>query len=359
MGPIRRRTIERDVIRSDRSPLLPRRRRGERVTKTITYREAIAEAIREEMRRDDRVFIFGQAIAERGGSYGATVGLVREFGPGRVIDTPIAEASMAGMAIGAAIQGKRPIVEIMSVDFTTLAMDMMVNQAAKYPFITGGQGRVPIVLRTQGGSGAGLSIQHSQSLEALFYHIPGLKVVMPSTPFDAKGLLKTAIRDDSPVVFIEHKLLYPTSGEIPEEDYTVPFGLSALRREGNDCTIVSYSLMALKSVEAADALAHEGISCDVIDLRTLVPLDMGAVLQSVKKTGRLVIANEAVKRGSVASDIAARVAEEGFGSLRAPILRVSGKNIPIPYNRALERASVPDSAEIADAVRRLIAPNSP
>jgi pyruvate dehydrogenase E1 component beta subunit len=319
----------------------------------ITYREAINEAIREEMRRDDRVFILGQGIAERGGSYGVTAGLVKEFGPGRVIDTPIAEASVAGMAVGAAIQGKRPIVEIMSIDFTTLALDTMVNQAAKYPFITGGAGKVPLVLRTQGGAGLGLSIQHSQSLEAFFYHVPGLKVVMPSTPYDAKGLLKTAIRDDSPVVFIEHKLLYETAGEVPEEEYTVPFGRAVLRSEGDACTVVGYSRMALRCIEAADMLAGEGIRCDVIDLRTLVPLDMRAVLDSVRKTGRLVVVNEAAKRGSVASDIAARAAEEGFAYLRAPILRVSGKNTPIPYNSALERAVVPDVREIAEAVRRI------
>jgi pyruvate dehydrogenase E1 component beta subunit len=323
------------------------------VPRTITYREAINEAISEEMRRDERVFILGQGIAERGGSYGVTAGLVREFGRGRVIDTPIAEASMTGMAVGAAIQGKRPIVEIMSVDFATLAMDMLVNQAAKYPFITGGAGKVPMVLRTQGGAGLGLSIQHSQSLEALFYHIPGLKLVMPSTPYDAKGLLKTAIRDDSPVVFIEHKLLYETTGGAPEEEYTVPLGRAALRREGSDCTVVSYSLMALRCIEAADTLAGEGIACDVIDLRTLVPLDMRAVLESLKKTGRLVVVNEAAKRGSVASDIAARAAEEGFAYLREPILRVSGKNTPIPYNSALERAVTPDVREIAEAVRRI------
>jgi pyruvate dehydrogenase E1 component beta subunit len=255
------------------------------------------------MRRDNRVFIFGQGIAERGGSYGVTRSLLTEFGPDRVLDTPIAEASMAGMAVGAAIQGKRPVVEIMSVDFSTLALDMMVNQAAKYPFITGG--RVPMVLRTQGGAGKGYSIQHSQSLEAFFAHIPGLKVVMPATPYDAKGLLKTAIRDETPVVFIEHKLLYETTGEVPEEEYTIPFGKAALRAEGSDCTIVSWSRMALRSMEAAELLAAEGISCDVLDLRTLVPLDRAAILGSVRKTGRLVVAAEAVKRGSVASDIAA------------------------------------------------------
>jgi acetoin:2,6-dichlorophenolindophenol oxidoreductase subunit beta len=317
----------------------------------LKYREALNEAIREEMRRDDRVFILGQGIASRGGSYGVTRSLLEEFGAGRVIDTPIAEASVTGLAVGAAIQGRRPIVEVMSIDFSTLAMDMMVNQAAKYPFITGG--KVPMVLRTQGGADHGLSIQHSQSLEAFFYHVPGLKVVIPSTPYDAKGLLKTAIRDDSPVVFIEHKLLYDTEGEVPDEEYIIPFAEASLRREGSDCTVISYSLMALKSFEAAELLARDGISCDVLDLLTLVPLDRKAILSSVKKTGRLVIVNEAVKRGSVASDIAAFVAEEAFDYLKAPILRVSGKITPIPYNAALEQACVPTVQEIVKAVTKL------
>lgn len=318
----------------------------------MTYREALTDALREEMRRDGRVFIFGQGIAGRGGSYGVTRGLLAEFGPERVIDTPIAEASMVGMAVGAAIQGRRPVVEIMSVDFTPLAMDMIVNQAAKYPFITGGT--VPLVLRTQGGAGLGYSIQHSQSLEAFFYHVPGLRVAVPATPRDAKGLLLSAIRDDYPVIFIEHKLLYGTGGEVPEEDGPIPFGRAALRAEGADCTIVAYSLMAARSVEAAAALAEEGISCDVLDLRTLVPMDRAAILASVRKTGRLVVVSEAVKRGSVASDIAAFVTEEAFDALRAPVVRVAGEEAPMPYNAALERMMVPDAAGIADAVRRVV-----
>jgi acetoin:2,6-dichlorophenolindophenol oxidoreductase subunit beta len=322
------------------------------VNRKLSYREALNEAIREEMRRDERVFVLGQGIAARGGSYGVTRSLLEEFGPARVIDTPIAEASVTGMAVGAAIQGKRPIVEIMSIDFSTLALDMMVNQAAKYPFITGG--KVPLVFRTQGGVGHGLSIQHSQSLEAFFYHIPGLKVVMPSTPFDAKGLLKTAIREDSPVVFIEHKLLYETEGMVPDEEYTIPLGEAALRREGTDCTLASYSLMALKSQVAAEILGEEGISCDLLDLRTLAPMDRQAILDSVKKTGRLVVVNEAVKRGSVASDITALVAEEAFPYLKAPIMRISGRITPIPYNEALERACVPNVEEIVKAVKKVM-----
>jgi len=320
----------------------------------MTYREALNRAIREEMERDDRVFVMGLGVAKRGGSFGVTRGLLETFGPGRVIDTPISEASFTGMGIGAAVQGKRPIVEIMAVDFSTLALDMMLNQAAKYHFLTGGADRVPMVLRTQGGAGKCVAAQHSQSLEAFYYHIPGLKVVMPSTPYDAKGLLKTAIRDDDPVVFIEHKLLYDTEGEVPEGEYTIGFGSAATRRAGGDCTIVSYSLMALKSVEAADVLEKEGISCEVIDLRTLVPMDRAAILESIEKTGRLVVVSEAVKRGSVASDISAWAAENAFDRLKSPIVRVSGRVTPIPYNAALERAVVPGVEDIIKAVRTVV-----
>jgi pyruvate dehydrogenase E1 component beta subunit len=276
------------------------------------------------------------------------------FGPDRVIDTPISEASFTGMAVGAAIQGKRPVVEITFIDFSLLAFDMIINQAAKYRFISGDTAHVPLVLRTQGGAGRGLAAQHSQSLEALFYHIPGLKLVMPSTPYDAKGLLKTAIRDDDPVVFIEHKLLYGMRGNVPENEYTIPFGVAVKKREGCDCTIVSYSLMANKTLEAADILSEDGISCEVLDLRTLVPMDRTAILTSVKKTGRLVIVNEAVKRGSVASDISAWTAEHVFKELTAPIVRISGKITPIPYSEKLERASIPDVNDIIDGVKSLV-----
>ena len=320
----------------------------------ITYREALNEALREEMHRDERVFVMGLGVAQRGGSFGVTNSLLDTFGPERVIDTPISEASFTGMAVGAAVQGKRPVVEITFIDFSLLAFDMIINQAAKYHFISGDTVHVPMVLRTQGGAGRGLAAQHSQSLESLFYHIPGLKVVMPSTPYDAKGLLITAIRDDDPVVFIEHKLLYDTRGAVPENNYLIPFGVAVKRREGSDCTLVSYSLMANKSIEAADILAEEGISCDVLDLRTLVPMDKEALLSSVLKTGKLVIVNEAVKRGSVASDISAWVSENAFDKMNAPIIRVSGKVTPIPYNKKLERASIPDVNDIVNAVRSMV-----
>jgi len=306
------------------------------------------------MSRDDTVFIMGQGIAERGGSYKVTKGLKKKFGAGRVIDTPIAEASTTGMAVGAAMQGKRPIIELTYIDFTMLGMDMIVNQAAKYNFVTGGTQGLPMVIRTQGGAASGYGIHHTQSLEALFYHIPGLKIAMPATPYDAKGLLATAVRDDHPVLFIEHKLLYNTRGDVPNKEYAIPFGEAALRRAGSDCTVVGYSLMANKCAEAADILADKGIECDVIDLRTLVPMDRGMILESVKKTGRLVIVNEAVKRGSVASDISAWVSENAFEYLKAPVMRISGAVTPVPYSKNLAKEVVPDVQNIISGVKSLV-----
>jgi len=320
----------------------------------IKYREALRAALREEMERDPTVFCIGEGIGERGGSYKVTEGLFAQFGPGRVIDTPLSEAGFVGLGAGAAIAGSRPVVEMLFIDFLLLAMDQVVNQAAKYRFMSGGQGRVPLVIRTQGGAGNSLAGQHSQSLEALFYHVPGLKVVMPSTPADAKGLLKSAIRDDDPVVFIEHKLLYMTEGEVPEGEHLVPLGLADVKRAGTDVTLVAWSHMVTKSLKAAEQLAEEGVSVEVIDLRTLVPMDVGAVLDSVGRTGRLVIAQEAVKRGGVASDVAAMVVERAYDHLRAPIVRVAGKNTVIPFNLTLERASVPQVEDIIAGVRTVV-----
>jgi len=320
----------------------------------MKYREALNEALREEMLRDETVFILGGGIAKRGGSYKVTVGLLDEFGPRRVIDAPIAEASFSGAGVGAAITGMRPVVEILFVDFTSLIIDQIVNQAAKYRFMSGGKGRVPMVLRTQGGSGNGLAAQHSQSLEAWYYHVPGLKVVMPSTPYDAKGLLKSAIRDDDPVIFIEHKLLYLTEGPVPQEDYTVELGVGDVKRIGSDVTIVAWSNMVPRSLSAAEKLAKEGIEVEVIDLRTLVPMDTELVLDSVRKTERLVIVQEAVRRGGVASDIASIVQAEAFDYLDAPIEIVAGKNTPIPFNVNLERAVVPQEADIMGAVSKVL-----
>jgi len=325
----------------------------------MKYREALRAALQEEMERDETVFCVGEGIGERGGSYKVTEGLLAQFGPSRVMDTPLSEAGFVGLGTGAAIAGRRPVVEMLFSDFLGLAMDQVVNQAAKYRFMSGGEGRVPLVIRTQGGAGNSLAGQHSQSLEAFYCHVPGLKVVMPSTPRDAKGLLKAAIRDDDPVVFIEHKLLYMTEGDVPNEEYVIPLGEAEIKRPGSDVTLVSWSHMVLKSLQAADELAAEGISTEVIDLRTLVPMDIACVLDSVRRTGRLVIAQEAIKRGGVASDVAATVVEQAFDSLRAPIVRVAGRNTTIPFSLALEKAAVPQVGDIVAAVRSLMRTGSP
>ena len=320
----------------------------------IMYREALNEALREEMLRDETVFLLGGGIGKRGGSYKVTVNLLNEFGPNRVIDAPISEASFTGAGVGAAITGTRPVVEILFVDFTSLIIDQIVNQAAKYRFMSGGKGRVPMVLRTQGGSGNGLAAQHSQSLEAWYYHVPGLKVVMPSTPYDAKGLLKTAIRDDDPVMFIEHKLLYMTRGYVPADEYTIEFGKADVKRTGQDVTLIAWSGMVPKSLAASEELAWMGIEVEVIDLRTLVPLDKDTILESVRKTEHCLIVQEAVRRGGVASDIASIIQEEAFDYLDAPIKILAGHNTPIPFSLNLEKASVPQKDDIVVAVRQLL-----
>jgi len=320
----------------------------------MMYREALRRALDEEMHRDPLVFLMGETIAERGGSYKVTEGLVHKYGSRRVIDTPIAEASFTGMAVGAALVGCRPVVEILFIDFAMLAMDQIVNQAAKYAFISGNQGTVPMVVRTQGGAGNGLAAQHSQSLEALFYHIPGLKVVMPSTPADACGLLKSSIRDDHPVIFIEHKLLYMTQGPVPENEYLIPLGKADIKRPGKDVTLVSYSHMILKCLEAAAALESEGISVEVVDLQTLAPLDMDTVLASARKTGRVIVVHEAVRRGGVGGDIAARLMEEAYDDLDGPVLRIAGRNTAVPYNLGLEKACVPSVEDIVAGVFGMI-----
>ena len=319
----------------------------------MMYREALNRALFEEMRRDPSVFVLGENIGERGGSYKVTEGLIKEFGPERVIDTPLAEATFTNAAVGAALVGTRPIVEILFVDFTTLVMDAIVNQAAKYKFMSGGQGEIPMVLRTQGGAGNGIAAQHSQSLEALFYHIPGLKLVMPSSPYDAYGLLLSAIRDDDPTVFIEHKLLYMTKGEVPEEEYVVPLGEAAVKKEGEDVTLVTYSYMTLKCLEAAELLEKEGISVEVVDLRTLKPLDEETILKSARKTGRFIIVHEACKRGGIGGDIAAMIMEKAYDDLDGPVLRVCGLDTPIPYNLELEKVCVPTVEDIVEAVIKI------
>lgn len=319
----------------------------------IMYREALNEALQEEMRRDETVFIMGEGIAERGGSFKVTAGLLDEFGPLRIIDTPIAEASFTGAGVGAAITGMRPIVEILFIDFTSLILDQIVNQAAKYKFMSGGKGSVPLVLRTQGGSGNSLAAQHSQSLEAWYYHVPGLKLVMPSTPYDAKGLLKSAIRDDDPVIFLEHKLLYMNKGQVPKDEYLIEFGKGDIKRPGKDVTIVAWSNMVPRCLSAAEKLAQEGIDVEVVDPRTLVPLDKNIILESVKKTHHLLIVQEAIRRGGVASDIASIVQEEAFADLDAPVRILAGKNTPMPYNLSLEKACVPSEEDVIETIREI------
>jgi len=321
----------------------------------ITYAQAIKEAMCEEMRRDENVFLMGEDVGVYGGAFGVSVGMIQEFGPERVKDTPISEAVIAGAAAGAAVTGMRPIAEIMFSDFTTIAMDQLVNQAAKMRYMFGGKARVPMVLRTPGGSGTGAAAQHSQSLEAWFCHVPGLKVVVPSTPYDAKGLLKAAIRDDNPVVFIEQKLLYRKKGPVPEEDYIVPLGKADIKREGKDLTIVTYGRMVPTCLKITEDLAAEGIDIEVVDPRTLLPLDKDTIIQSVKKTGKVLIVHEAVQTGGFGGEIAAVIADsEAFFYLDAPIRRLGGLDVPIPYCPELEKNVVPTEATIADAVRQLM-----
>lgn len=324
------------------------------MSQQISYAQALGEALKEEMRRDKTVFLLGEDIGLQGGAFGVTRGLLEEFGPERVRSTPISELLIAGAAVGAALDGYRPIVEIMYIDFSTLAMDQIVNQAAKIRYMTGGKVKVPLVIRTQGGGGRGSAAQHSQSLEAWFAHIPGLKVVMPSTPYDAKGLLKTAIRDDNPVIFIEHKLLYPLKGVVPDKEYSVPLGKADIKRNGEDITIIATSLMAHEALAAAENLEKEGIDAEVIDPRSLVPLDEETLVNSVKKTGKAVVVHEACKRCGIGAEIASFIMEEAFDFLDAPILRVAGANTPIPYNMTLEKLARPNVKDIVNAVKRMI-----
>jgi pyruvate dehydrogenase E1 component beta subunit len=322
--------------------------------RTLEYREALNEAIREEMERDPSVFIMGEGIAKRGGSFKVTAGLYDTFGPERVMDTPLSEASFVGAGVGAAITGMRPIVEILFIDFAMLTLDQVINQAAKYHFMTGKKGRVPMVLRTQGGVGNGVAAQHSQSLEAIFYHIPGLKVVMPSNSYDAKGLLKASIRDEDPVIFIEHKLLYLNTGHVPDTDYTIPLGKGDIKRKGSDVTVIAWSGMVPPVLKVAEKLAGENIEVEVVDPRSLVPMDKTLILDSVRKTEHVVIVQEAVRRGGIASDIASFIQEEAFDYLDAQIEIVAGKNTPIPFNKTLEKACIPNETDIEDAIRRTL-----
>ncbi len=320
----------------------------------ITYLEAVREAMTQEMERDSRVFLIGEDIGEYGGAFQVSYGMLEKFGHERILDTPITELGLTGAATGAALIGMRPIAEIMFMDFTTLASEQLVNQAAKLRFMFGGQSTVPLVLRTPAGSGTGAAEHHSQSFENWFVHVPGLKVVMPSTPYDVKGLLISSIRDNNPVVFIEHKLLYKTKGEVPEEMYEIPLGKADIKRPGKDLTIIATAIMVKKSLEAAEQLAGEGIDVEVVDPRTLRPLDSETIVNSVKKTGKVLIVHEAVKTGGFGGELAAVIAEsEAFGYLEAPILRLAGREVPIPYNRELEAAAVPQVDDIVAKAREL------
>jgi pyruvate/2-oxoglutarate/acetoin dehydrogenase E1 component len=320
----------------------------------ITYREALREGLREEMQRDESVFLLGEDIAEFGGSYKVTQGLFEEFGPDRVRNTPISEAAIAGASLGAALLGMRPVAEYMYIDFSLLALDQIVNQIAKVRYMFGGKAKAALVIRTQGGAGRSSGPHHAQSLEAWFCHIPGLKVVMPSTPYDVKGLIKASIRDDDPIIFIEHKLLYNEKGSVPDEEYLIPIGKADIKREGKDVTIVATSLMVTKTLNAAERLARDGIEAEVLDPMTLVPLDEESILQSVRKTGRLVIVHEACRRAGYGAEIAAIVAEKALYDLDAPIKRVAAFNTPIPFAPKLEDFVIPDEQAIINGVRELL-----
>jgi pyruvate dehydrogenase E1 component beta subunit len=321
----------------------------------ITYREALREALIEEMRRDQAVFLLGEDIGRYwGGAFKVTEGLADEFGDERVRDTPISESAIVGTAVGAAITGMRPVAEIMFGDLTALAMDQIANQAAKIRYMFGGQAFCPLVIRTPFGAGVNIASHHSQSLEAWFMHVPGLQVVVPSTPYDAKGLLKTAIRGNNPVFFCEHKLLYPVEGEVPEEEYAISFGQADVKKEGSDVTVVATMYMVHKALGAAEKLEHEGLSVEVVDPRTLTPLDKKRIVNSVKKTGRVVIVSEDCKTAGVSAEIAAVIAEEVIDYLDAPIKRVIAPDTPIPFSPPLEQYIIPNEKAIIEAVKEVV-----
>ncbi|HUU65319.1 MAG TPA: alpha-ketoacid dehydrogenase subunit beta [Dehalococcoidales bacterium] len=320
----------------------------------LTYREAVREALREEMKRDPSVFLMGEEIAEYGGSYKVTQGLLDEFGHDRVRNTPLAEASIAGAALGAALVGMRPVAEIMYIDFSFIAADQIINQIAKLRYMTGGMVKVPLVIRTQGGGGVAAGPHHSQSLEAIYAHIPGLIVVMPSTAYDAKGLLKSSIREDNPVIFIEHKKLYGEACEVPEEEYLVPLGKGEVKRQGKDITVVTYSRCVIRTLTVAEELKKDGIELEVVDPRTLKPLDEDVILSSVKKTGKAMVVYEAVRTGGFGAEIAATIAEKAFDYLDAPVKRVAALDSPIPFNPRMEDYILPNEEKIKAAALELM-----
>ena len=322
-------------------------------TRELTFGQAIKEALAEEMRRDPRVFIIGEDVAEAGTVFRVLAGLVDEFGRERVIDSPISEAGITGLGVGAAMTGMRPVVDIMFGDFMTLAMDQIVNQAAKVHYMSGGKLRVPLVIRTTMGATRRSAAQHSQSLYAWVAHIPGLKVAIPSTPYDAKGLLKTAIRDDNPVVFFEDKMMYQLKGPVPEADYTIPFGVADVKRSGSDLTIIATSSMVHVALAAAKMLDEAGISAEVVDPRTLFPLDARALVESVSKTGRAIVVDEGYRRYGVTAEIASTVADGAFDYLDAPVMRVTALDVPVPFSPVLEDQTVPTAEAVTAAAKRL------
>jgi pyruvate/2-oxoglutarate/acetoin dehydrogenase E1 component len=327
---------------------------AESTQREISYLEAIREAMTQMMEQDENVFLLGEDIGAYGGAFGVSRGMIEQFGPERIRDTPISEAAIAGAATGAALMGMRPILEIMFMDFLTISMNQLVNQAAKIHFMFGGKASVPMVIRTPAGSGTGAAAQHSQSLEMWFVNVPGIKVVTPATPHDAKGLLVAAIHDNNPVLFMEHKLLYRSKEHVPEPLYEIPLGQAEVKRQGKHLTILAYSIMVTRALEAAEQLAKEGIEVEVVDLRTLKPLDKETIVHSVSKTERVLIVHEAPLTGGFGGELAAVVAgSEAFDRLDAPIVRLGGKDTPIPYNRILERASVPQVEDIVAAARSL------
>ena len=323
----------------------------------ITYAQAVMEAMSEEMRKDENIVLMGEDVGVYGGAFGVSRGMIEEFGEERILDTPISELAITGCAAGAAMTGMRPIVEIMFSDFITLALEQLANQAAKNRFQFGGQGSVPMVLRAPGGSGTGAAEQHSQSIEAWVAHVPGLKVVIPSTPYDAKGLLKAAIRDNNPVVFLEQKLLYRTKGEVPEVDdeYIIPLGKADVKRTGTDATIITYGRMVPRCLKVAEEFAEKGTEIEVVDIRTLVPLDKETLIQSVKKTGKVLVVYEACQTGGYGAELASVIAEsDAFFYLDAPVKRLGGLDVPIPYNPNLEAQVVPTEEKITEAINSIL-----
>src|SRR5687767_14111626 len=320
----------------------------------MTYREALNLALREEMQRDERVFVIGEEVGLYEGAYKVTQGLLKDFGPKRIVDTPIAESGFTGIGIGAAMVGLRPVVEMMTFNFALLALDQIVNSAAKLYYMSGGQFNIPIVIRGPGGPADQLAAQHSQSMESYFYHVPGLKVVRPSTPADAKGLLKSSIRDDNPVIFIESETLYAVKGEVPDDaDFIIPLGQAIVRREGTDVTVVAYMGMMYRAMEVAEELAKEGISVEIVDPRTLRPMDTDTIVGSVRKTHRAVVVEAGAGFAGMGSEIASFITEQAFDDLDAPVERVTGANAPMPYARNLEKLKTPTKERIVEAIRRV------